>query len=166
MLDAIEGRNECYAQFLLLCYSIANGTGVIIWIVYQFIWFSHCGLAKFILGVTIFFVIGFYVIGLLPLCDYNRGLRKDNNIFVASLASTYITYLSWAALSSNPDEECNPFTDSAKNTIWNIIAGTIFTACTVLSIATASDDGTDNKKAVLHKHIAEDANEKEIAFHY
>ena len=138
-----------YALFLLILYSILTGSGCMIWIVYQFIWFGHCGIAKFVLVVTILFVVAFYVCSVVRLCNVEI-FREEANIFVSSLVSIYVCYLSWAALSSNPDETCNPFTESPVNSLWNIIGGTIFTMITILSIATAFNTGGDNKKSALH----------------
>jgi hypothetical protein len=41
LMDAMNGRDgSSYAQFLLLCYSSLNAVGVVVWLVFQFIWFT------------------------------------------------------------------------------------------------------------------------------
>lgn len=149
-----------YAHFLLLCYSIVTLTGSIVWLVFQFIWFGHCGFAKFVLIVTCFFSLFFVVASLLKLCNI-EWFRENATIFVASLGVTYITYLSWTALASNPDAECNPFIESPANTIWQIVSGVVFTGITIISIATASVSRdakkNENTKSMGNDMIAEDA---------
>lgn len=135
-------------------------TGSTIWLVYQWIWFGGCGIGVFVLSVTSFFSLFFCVQSLLRCCNIEQ-FREEANIFVSSLAMTYITYLSWNALASNPDEECNPFTESGANSLWQILAGVVVTGATVVSIATASvsaaDKNKDNKKSLGNDLIAEEA---------
>lgn len=73
---------------------------------------------------------------------------------------TFMVYYSWTALASNPDETCNPFYDSVGNTMWQIVAGVIFTGITVTSIATATVSSADKKgdknKTLANDIIAED----------
>jgi hypothetical protein len=93
------------------------------------------------------------------LCDVEI-FRDNATIFVSSLANTYITWLCWSALASNPDENCNPFYKSGINSVFQIIAGTIMTCITVTSIATASisdaDKKSENTKSAGNAIIAED----------
>ena len=145
-----------YAYFLLLTYSILNSVGCVIWLVYQYIWFAHCAIGVFTLLITTLFAIFFWAAALVRLCNI-EVFRENANIFVASLAVTYITYLCWSALASNPDEECNPFLKSGPNTTWQLIAGTTFTTLTILSIATASKSVNDDSKSLGNVIIAEDA---------
>ena len=108
--------------------------------------------------VTTLAALFFWTASLVRLC--NIEIFRDNaNIFVSSLAVVYITYLGWSALASNPDEECNPFTQSGPNTTWQIIAGAVFTTLTILSIATASVDKTAKAEnnSLGNDLIAEDA---------
>lgn len=99
------------------------------------------------------------VASVLKCCDIDI-FRDNATIFVSSLANTYLTYLSWSALASNPDEECNPFYESGWNTFWQILAGTIITIITILSIATASvsnaDKTSEKTKSAGNDIIAED----------
>jgi hypothetical protein len=81
---------------------------------FQFYWFWGCGLGKFTLIVTCVFYVFFYFAALARLCDI--VLRENFNIFVVSLVVTYLTYLSWTALASQPGETCNPFHLSGVNT--------------------------------------------------
>ena len=131
--------------------------GCAIWLIYQYIWFAHCAVGAIVLILTTLFAIFFWTAALVRLCDVDI-FRENANIFVASLAVTYITYLCWSALASNPDAECNPFVDSGPNTTWQLIAGTTFTTLTILSIATASVGATEKGEvpSLGNNIIAED----------
>lgn len=110
--------------------------------------------------ITLLSVIVFFAIGFSKLCDgVGDRFRQNATIFPASLASLYFTYLSWSALSSMPDEECNPLFYSNTNTIMQIVVGSIFTFITVASIATASKSNADKNeplKMAAENVVAED----------
>ena len=151
LMEAMNGRDgTSYAQFLLLCYSIMNSIGCIVWLVFQFIWFTGEDTCEdkfvpvFVLCVTVFFCIFFWAATLVRLC--NIEIFRDNaTIFVSSLANSYITWLSWSALASNPDESCNPFYKSGINSAMQIVAAIIVTCITITSIATASVSSDDKR---------------------
>ena len=164
LMEAMNGRDgTSYAQFLLLCYSILNSVGCVVFLVFQFIWFTggecESGLSMFILIATVFFCVFFWVSTLVRLC--NVEIFRDNaTIFVSSLVNTYICWLSWTALSSNPDETCNPFYKSGVNTVMQTLAAVVVTCITITSIATASvseaDKKSENTKSAGNAIIAED----------
>lgn len=141
LLEIIDGSkkesDKSYAQCLLLFYSIFSTAGCVTWLVYQFIWFGGCALGGASLGILCFFLLFFYVVSLLPLCNV-RIFRQNANIFTVSLVTLYLTYLVWTSLASVPDQTCNPFTQSSGNTVAQILVGIVFTFATVLSVATAS----------------------------
>jgi len=128
-----------YAQFLLLSYSIVSLVICSVWIGFQFHWFAKpgCGLGWFTLILLCVFLVFFYVVALLKLCDVNV-FRENATIFTVSIIAPYLTYLSWTSLASQPSEECNPFMLSVGNTIAQVLVGVLFTVITVTSIATAS----------------------------
>lgn len=113
--------------------------GSLVWIIFQFIWFSGCGQNVFFLILTCVFVVIFFVLVLVR-------TREDASIFTASIVTAYITYLSWASLSSHPDYECNPMLGSSANTAWQIIVGFFFTFITLfVTSAVSKGDGTEDK---------------------
>lgn len=69
-------------------------------------------------------------------------------MFTVSLVTVYVTYLAWTSLASVPDAECNPFTLSVGNTIAQIVVGIVFTFCTVLSVATASQTNAETGQQI------------------
>jgi hypothetical protein len=164
LIEAIDDKDgTCYAKFLLFCYTSVNTIGSIVWLVFQWIWFNGCGLGMFQCGVTTFFCVFFLVAAITVECEV-KLFREEANMFVCSLAIAYITYLNWSALASNPDETCNPFTESTANTVWQIITGTAVTACTIISIATASTttakSAGEKKASFGNEIIAENVDEE------
>ena len=65
--------------------------------------------------ITIVFFILFYVIALLKTCEVDF-FRPNATIFVVGFTNTYLVYMSWTALASHPDLECNDMIDSGPNT--------------------------------------------------
>lgn len=61
----------------------------------------------------------------------------------------YISYLSWTALASQSDLECNEMADSSTNTFFQIFIGAIFTFINVWSIAVASGDNAGKEKTSM-----------------
>lgn len=112
------------------------------------------------MSITLLSIVAFFGIGFSKLCDgVGDRFRQNATIFPASLASLYFTYLSWSALSSIPDETCNPLFFSRTNTIMQIIVGSIFTFATIGSIATASKSSAQQKeplKMAAENIVAED----------
>lgn len=98
--------------------------------VYQYIWYKDCGYNNAIITITLFFGLSFYILVLLR-------TREDASVLTSSIVVAYLLYLQWSALASNPNEECNPFTDSASNTTSQLITG-IFVTFLSLSIMSAS----------------------------
>lgn len=84
--------------------------GNVTWIVYQYIWYHGCGYNDVIISITLIVSVSFYVIVFFR-------TREDASILTSSIVVAYITYLQWSALASNPNEECNPFNESATNTV-------------------------------------------------
>lgn len=82
---------------------------------FQFLWFTSCGIGIATLSLTVAFFIFFYVVAFLPLCNVNV-FRPNATIFVVGISSIYVVYLSWTALASHPDKECNDMIDSGANT--------------------------------------------------
>jgi len=97
----------------------------------------------FYLVLTVIFVAIFYALVLLR-------TREDASVFTSSIVSSYIVYLSWAALASHPDAECNPMTGTNKNTTAQILVGFAFTFLTlfVTSALSKSDQSAPNEKGV------------------
>jgi len=66
--------------------------------------------------------------------------RQNATIFTVTLASIYIVYLTWTAMASNYDSECQLNMNDSSNTALQIIIGLIFTLTTIVTIALASDE--------------------------
>ena len=107
----------------------------ILFLYYQFMWFGGC---TFNLWVLILSIMMFFVYTALTVLQTRENASILTNAFVMS----YTLYLSWTAMASEPDDECNPFVYSNSNTIAQIVLGLIFTSISILSISiiTKSDD--------------------------
>lgn len=90
--------------------------------------------------------------------------REDASILTSSIVMTYLLYLQWSALASNPNEECNPFQESAANTTLQIIVGLIFTffSLLIISSSTRKSDST-NLTTKINQPLMEDEEEAHAA---
>lgn len=86
--------------------------------------------------------------------------REDASILTSSIVVAYLLYLQWSALASNPNEECNPFQESAANTTLQIIVGLFFTffALLIISSSTKKADAT-NLTTRINQPLMEDEEE-------
>ena len=84
--------------------------GNVIWLVYQYIWFSGCPTNNIIITITLIASIASYAIVFFR-------TREDASILTSSIVVAYLLYLQWSALSSRPDDQCNPFGTSNANTV-------------------------------------------------
>ena len=137
------GDDQCYAQFLLLGFSIFMMLLNLGWLIVQYIWYGGCGIGITVLVITTMFFIFFYAVSLLPLISEqcrDQYFRKDATIFVVGIATLYVESLSWSALASNPDEECNDMITSSVNTFMQILVGSIFCFMNLWAIAIAAND--------------------------
>ena len=61
-------------------------------------------------------ILVFYILSAVKLCDINI-FKENATIFTVSMAAPYMCWLSWSSLASQPNEVCNPFTESVGNTV-------------------------------------------------
>lgn len=149
-VDVDGGKMGCSAIILISLTLILFG-GNITWIVFQYIEFSNsfCGWNWWQMTITCVAAVAMYGLVLLR-------TRKDASIFTSSLVLTYVLYLQWSALSSNPNLECNPYVSAAWNTTFLMIMGMVFTfiSLLIISAATFKEEKTyeanDNAQAAVN----------------
>lgn len=66
---------------------------------------SGCGLHKFFISFNLIACVGITVLSILP---FIQEVVPHSGILQPSVISVYTTYLVWSAMSSNPDQDCNP----------------------------------------------------------
>ena len=147
LVDAAT-QGLCYANFLLFGWSIFLACICIVWLVFQFIWFSGCAIGLAITIITVAFCIFFYIISFLKLCDV-KVFRPNATVFVVGFSTLYVVYLSWASLASHPNEECNALIDSKPNTYMQMIVGGIFTLINIWCIGIASSEPASKEKVTM-----------------
>lgn len=69
--------------------------------------------------------------------------RENASILTNACVISYLLYLSWTAMASEPDETCNPFVKSNENTVAQIFLGFIFTSLSILSISIITTSGDE-----------------------
>jgi hypothetical protein len=69
--------------------------------------------------------------------------RENASILTNACVTSYLLYLSWTAMASEPEETCNPFINSNENTVAQIFLGFFFTAISILSISIITTSGEE-----------------------
>ena len=124
--------------------------GNVVFIVYQYIWFSGCSTNNIIMTVTLLSGIASYVV------VYFRT-REDASILTSSIVVAYLLYLQWSALASRPNNECNIFMNSAANTTLQIIIGAFVTVISLFVISsTTSKSDKQNLTTQMNKPLMEE----------
>lgn len=95
-----EGLNKWL--LLLLALSALFFAGSFTGFVLLFLYYSDCSTSATILSLALIFIVIFVVLQLTS--DPEHG----HNLLASSVVAAYVTYLSYVAVSSNPEEKCNP----------------------------------------------------------
>lgn len=142
MIEQGSPKKRKIAQWILLLTSIFVSLINVAWLGMMIYWSGFCPINLTITIVTAAFVVFLYFISLLKLCNITF-FRQNATIFTVSLASNYIVYLCWAAMSSN--EDCLPY-DESINSGAQVVIGALFTFATIISIALAAKDKHKSNK--------------------
>ena len=109
------------------------------------------------------FMIGTIVVGILMYILVLFKPREDASILTSSLVLSYSLYLQWSALSSLPDETCNPFFESSGATITQVVLGLSITFIALLYASSSTDqnqleskDEDQNLTSKLNTPLLED----------
>ena len=83
--------------------------------------------------------------------------RKDASALTSAIVVAYNLYLQWSAMSSNPDQTCSPYTQSAGNTTGQLILGLFFTIVSlmVISASTTSNRADASLTNEMGSHMME-----------
>ena len=127
----------------MLTVSIVFGLALFAWLGLQFWWAGSCGLSIAVVLITLLFVLFWYIASFLQCCNVNL-FRKNATVFTVTLASIYVVYLTWSAMASNYNSECQLNMNDNKNTALQIVIGLVFTFITISSIAVASNESVTN----------------------
>ena len=132
-----EGLDKCScSKTIWFIFFILIFAGNVTWLV--FLWknfgtIEGCGVN---LGVLIFTTISFFVMQIIP-CF---GIRDDTSELTSAIAISYILFLQWSALISNPDETCNPHEDSSGMSVLRITINLVIVFTAMITAASTSDD--------------------------
>jgi hypothetical protein len=123
------------SQIILLVFFVLTTGANITWIVFLFINFGSldCISNLVLLSITAFACL--IMQGIVCL-----GLRQDASIFTSSLVTLYCLFLQWSALSSHPDETCNPHAASSGNATLRLSLNLLITFIAMFTAAATVED--------------------------
>ena len=101
--EADQSYAHGYMLAVSIVFTLISGT----WLGFQFYWAAGCTLNFLIVLLTTLFAVLFYAVALSKLCNVTV-FRENATMMTCSLATLYMTYLSWTTISSNPHDECRP----------------------------------------------------------
>ncbi|KAF4521473.1 hypothetical protein B566_EDAN001770 [Ephemera danica] len=127
-----------------------------------FVYFTHadgCGMNKFFLSINLILCVVVSIISILPAVQERQ---PRSGLLQSSIVSLYTVYLTWSALSNQPDRACNPhlseiFVPGAKPGVGSFdsesIIGLLVWMCCILysSLRTASSNRLSMSEHVLVK---------------
>ncbi|XP_022341529.2 serine incorporator 3-like isoform X3 [Crassostrea virginica] len=102
-----ETEAKCYyfglLFFTFLFYAVSI-TAVILFYIY-YASGENCGLHKFFVSFNLILSVAVSVIAILPKI---QDVNPRSGLLQSSIITGYIMYLTWSAMSNNPDKTCNP----------------------------------------------------------
>ncbi|XP_074867482.1 serine incorporator 3 [Carettochelys insculpta] len=129
-----EGNSRCWYAALFGCTSLIYILSIIS-VVLFYVFYTRpdgCTENKFFISFNMIFCITVSIISILPKVQEHQ---PHSGLLQSSVISLYTMYLTWSAMSNEPDRSCNP---SLLNIITQITAPTIAPAnATVVSATTA-----------------------------
>lgn len=128
---------KCSAAILIIL-TLCVFAGDAAWLITSFMQFT-CSRAIAWQCITLIAIIAMFVI------QFVRA-REDASILTNGLAGLYCLYLQWSALSSDPDEDCNPNMGSGNATL-QICLGMLVTMFALFMMSGTAPTGDDPEKA-------------------
>ncbi|XP_005094123.1 serine incorporator 1 isoform X3 [Aplysia californica] len=101
-----ETEAKCYYIglffFTILFYLISIVAIVLFYVYYAS---GDCALHKFFVSFNLILIVGMSVVAILPRIQEHQ---PRSGLLQSSIISAYVIYLTWSAMSNNPDTKCNP----------------------------------------------------------
>ncbi|KAK0412790.1 hypothetical protein QR680_006412 [Steinernema hermaphroditum] len=118
-MDSYEENESRGCFFGLLAFTFGCYAFAVTAIVLMFVFYTtggSCALPKFLISFNLILCFGVSCISLLPKIQERM---PRSGLLQSSFISLYVMYLTWSALTNNPDKECNPslisiFTNGTK----------------------------------------------------
>jgi len=101
-----ETEAKCYyigLFFFTIVFYVITIVAVILFYIYYAV--DGCGLHKFFVSFNLILIIGISVVAILPKVQEHQ---PRSGLLQSSIISAYVVYLTWSAMSNNPDTHCNP----------------------------------------------------------
>lgn len=102
-----ETENKCWyiglLFFTIFFYLLAIAGFILFYIFYAN--GGECGLHKFFTSFNLILCIGITILSILPKI---QEYQPRSGILQSSVISAYVTYLTWSAMTNNPNASCNP----------------------------------------------------------
>ncbi|XP_044743939.1 probable serine incorporator isoform X2 [Chrysoperla carnea] len=95
-----------YAALLSATFGLYIGS--LVGIIYLFLNYTEsnaCGLNKFFISFNLILCVIVSILSILPAVQESQ---PRSGLLQSAVVTLYITYLTWAAISNNPDKQCNP----------------------------------------------------------
>eukprot|EP00040_Diaphanoeca_grandis_P022834 m.123350 g.123350 ORF g.123350 m.123350 type:complete len:447 (-) comp28981_c0_seq1:379-1719(-) len=132
-IEKMEDGSKCYKWLLLICsvgmYLLALIATILMFVFYTKGSGSACALNKTVISVNIILAI---VMTLVAMSERVREVVPASGILQSGVMVVYTTYITWSAITGNPDVSCQPdFGGGSGNSTTTVVAGAFFTFVSV-----------------------------------
>lgn len=101
-----ETEAKCYyigLFFFTIVFYVITIVAIVLFYVYYAA--GDCSLHKFFVSTNLILIVGMSIIAVLPKVQEHQ---PRSGLLQSSIISAYVVYLTWSAMTNNPDKECNP----------------------------------------------------------
>lgn len=107
-----ETESKCYyfgLLFFTVVFYLVALTGIVLF--YVFYAKGDCALHKFFISFNLILCVGVSILAILPKI---QEVNPRSGLLQAAIISLYVQYLTWSAMTNNPERECNPSLTAIK----------------------------------------------------
>ncbi|XP_025092546.1 probable serine incorporator isoform X2 [Pomacea canaliculata] len=101
--------------FFTIVFYVVSITAVVLFYVF-YANGGSCGLHKFFVSFNLILCVGFSLLSILPKI---QEAQPRSGLLQASVITAYVMYLTWSAMTNNPDKTCNPSLNQITNPDYN-----------------------------------------------
>lgn len=166
-----ESGNKCWFLGLMVCTAAMYIVALVI-VVCCYVFYTHvegCKLNKFFISFNLILSV---IVSVMTIHPTIQDAQPSSGLLQGGVISAYGMYLTWSAMTNEPDAHCNPSGSLFKKNLnvapsfdWNSAFSMVLLFCTVAysCIRTGSQQlagaNEDNEALLLNDHIMDDADD-------
>lgn len=115
--EQMPGDDAAWNEWLVACLVLSVGifAAAVVGTVLLFVYFTGCDDANTFVSLTFFSVVAFTVLQLFATKPQEGA--QGHNLLTTAVVAGYVVYLTYVAVSANPEEACNPLYSNKENVL-------------------------------------------------